>query len=160
MSQSCTIQPVLLYNYTKLWLNERTMYVWMQQPASRKLILLLLLPDMLFIFSAAILRLNPWVWRWLPCQWTTVSLLLPFLAHSNNNMTWNHDNLTYPLAGITQFADGAQVVDAVVLHQVYQRAEVVAVLHMEIILSCLEDFKMPHSIAWLHCRKINTCIHT
>lgn len=56
-------------------------------------------------------------------------------------------SLTYPLAGISQFADGAQVVHAVVLHQVYQRAEVVAVLHVKVTLICLEDFKMPHPIA-------------
>lgn len=69
----------------------------------------------------------------------------------------NIHSLTYPLAGVSQSADVVQVVGAVVLHQVNQRAEVVAVLHVESILICLEDFKMPHPIAGLHCRKIHTC---
>lgn len=70
--------------------------------------------------------------------------------------TNNWWSLSYPLAGVSQFARGVQAVGAVVLHQVDQRAEVVAGLHDKFTLISLVDPKVLHPTAWPHCREIHT----
>ena len=65
----------------------------------------------------------------------------------------NSSGPSYPLAGVSQRAGVVQAVDAVMLHQVDQRAELADLLHVIFPVGRLEDLKMLHSIVGSHCRK-------
>lgn len=70
--------------------------------------------------------------------------------------TGNRSSLTHPLAGIPQRAGVVQAGFLVVVHQLHQRAEAMAGLHVEIAPVGLEDFIMFDPVARPHCRKPHT----